>query len=99
MIFECGRRTENRHNPVTGELIHGAAVPLHHQRRTLDQLRHDLAKSLRTYRVGDIHRPHHIGEHDRDLLVLGKFGGRRHRRTASVAKPSALAQSQTTCSA
>ena len=32
MVFQRGRRTENRHDSVTGELVHGAAVPLHHQR-------------------------------------------------------------------
>ena len=56
---------------VAGELVHRAAVPLHHRRAAVDQLGHDLAQPLRPDRRRDVHRMHHVGEQHRHLLVLG----------------------------
>jgi hypothetical protein len=43
MVLQGNRRAEHRHDPVAGELVHRAAIPLHHRRRAVDQLGHDLA--------------------------------------------------------
>jgi hypothetical protein len=50
MVLQRHRRTEHGHDPVAGELVRRAAVPL--------------------YNCGDVHRVDHIGEENRDLLVL-----------------------------
>ena len=39
MVLQRDRRTEDRHDAVAGELVHGPAIPLHHRRRTVGQLR------------------------------------------------------------
>ncbi len=70
VVLQRHRRTEYRHDPVTGELVHRAAVALNHRSTTLDQLGHDLAQPLRTNGCCDVHRMHHVGEQDGDLLVL-----------------------------
>ena len=70
MILQCDRRTEHRHHPITGELVDGPAIAFHHHRRTIHQPGHDLAQPLRTDSRRDVHGMHHIGEEDRDLLVL-----------------------------
>jgi hypothetical protein len=62
--------TQHRHDPVAGELVHRAAVAVHHRCSPLDQFGHDLAKPLRPDGRGDVHRMHNIGEQHRDLLVL-----------------------------
>ena len=46
-------RTEHRHQPVAGELVHRAAILLHHHRRTVNQFGHDLAQPFRTDRRRD----------------------------------------------
>ena len=71
---------------VTGELAHRAAVALHHRRRTVDQIGHDLAQPLRTDCRRDVHRMHNIGEQHRDLLVLRRSGGVCDRCTAPNSK-------------
>ena len=76
VVLQRHGRAEHRHDPVAGELVHRAAVPLHHRRRTVDQFGHDLAQPLRTDRRRDVHRMHHIGEQHRHLLVLRRSGGR-----------------------
>src|SRR6202007_2911896 len=55
MALQRDWRAEERHNPVTGELVHGAAIALHHSHRLTDQLGHHLTQPLRTKRRGDIH--------------------------------------------
>ena len=84
MVLQRDRRTKHRHDAVTGELAHRAAVALHHRRGTVQQVGHDLAQPLRTHRRRDVHRMHHIGEQHRDLLVLRRCRGGRDRRTALV---------------
>ncbi len=70
VILQRHRRTEHRHDPVTGELVHRAAIARHHRRGAVDQFGHDLAQPLRTHRRRDIHRVDHVGEQHRHLLVL-----------------------------
>ena len=71
---------------------HGPAVALHHRRRALDQLGHDLAQPLRTHRRRDVHRVHDIGEQHRDLLVLRRLGGLCDRRAALTTELGCRAQ-------
>ena len=71
VILQRRRRPEDRHDPVAGELVDGASVALHHGRRTVEQLGHDLAQPLGTHCRRDVHRMDHIGEQDGHLLVLG----------------------------
>jgi hypothetical protein len=47
----------------------------------LGEVGHDLAQPLRTDGRGDVHRMNDVREQHRDLLVLGAFRRRRHRRT------------------
>ena len=70
VVLQRHRRAEHRHDPVAGELVHRAAVALHHRRAAVDQVGHDLAQPLRTDRRRDVHRMHHVGEQHRHLLVL-----------------------------
>ena len=86
VILQRGWRAEHRHDAVAGETADRAAVPLNHHCRTVDQIGHDLAQPLRTDRRRDVHRMHHIGEQDRDLLVLSRLGGLRESRTALAAE-------------
>ena len=70
VVFQRDWRPEHGHDPVAGELVHRPAVAFHHSGGPIHQLRHDLAQPLRTHRRGDVHRVHHVGEQNRDLLVL-----------------------------
>ena len=72
--------------PSPVNLFDRAAVPLHHRRAAIGQLGHDLAQPLCTDRHRDVHRMHHVGEQDRDLLVLRRSGGVCERCTALVAE-------------
>lgn len=87
VVLQSGRGTEYRHDPVTGELVDRAAISLHHHRRAVDQLGHDLAQPLGTERRRDVHRMHHVGKQHRHLLVLGVGTGGGDGRATSVAEP------------
>ena len=39
MVLESGRSAEDRHDAVTGELIDGPAVSLHHRQRSDEHVR------------------------------------------------------------
>jgi hypothetical protein len=54
VIPQRSRCTEDRHDAIAGELVHRAAVALHHRRRTSGKLGHDLAQSLSPYRRSDM---------------------------------------------
>ena len=79
VILQRNRGAEQRHHPVA-VVLHGSAVALHHRRRPLHELGHDLAQSLDIEGGRDVHRPHHIGEQHRHLLVLGRSGCLRESR-------------------
>ena len=53
-----------------------AAESLHHHRRALDELAHDLAQPFGAHRRGEIHRMHDIGEQHRHLFVLRRTSQR-----------------------
>ena len=90
MILQCNRRTEERHHPVSGELVDGTAVALYRCRREIDELGHHLAQSLRAKRRRHIHRPHHISEENCDLLVFGRLNTGFQGCTARIAEPRVL---------
>jgi len=70
VIFQRHWRTEDGHQTVTGEPVHRAAVPVHHRRSATNQARHYLPQPLGTYRRGDVHRTHQVGEQHGDLFEL-----------------------------
>jgi hypothetical protein len=70
VILQRRRRTEDRHDPVAGELVHGAAIPLHQRRAPVGKVSHDLSQSLGTNGGGDFHPVDHVGKQNRYLLVL-----------------------------
>jgi hypothetical protein len=86
VVFQRHRR-EHRHDPVAGELCYHCSITLHHLCSVVGELGHDLAQPLRTHRRGDVHRVDHIGEENRDLLVLGVGLGFVDWCAARVAKP------------
>ena len=92
MILQRNRGAEDRHHPVAGVLHGPAAVALHHRRRALHQLGHDLAQPLHIQRGRDVHRAHHIGEQHRHLLVLRCVTRSRSRGTALVTELGVLPQ-------
>ena len=92
VVLHCNRCAEHRHDPVAGELIHRASVPLHHRGAAVGKVGHDLAQPLRTHRRRDVHRMHHIGEQHRHLLVLSRLGGLRESRTALTTELGCRAQ-------
>jgi hypothetical protein len=92
VVFQRDRGTEERHDPVAGELIDGAAIPLHHNRRPIEDRGHDLAQPLRIEHRRQLHRPNHIGEQHRHLLVLGPPLRRGNHRSTAVAETGILAQ-------
>ena len=61
------------------------ATRVHHSARFWE--RH---AARRTRRRGDVHRLHHVGEQNRDLLVLRVFSGLGDRCATSVTKPRIL---------
>jgi len=48
VILQRHRRTKHRHDPVTGEFVHRAAVALHHRCALVGEVGHDLAQPLCT---------------------------------------------------
>jgi hypothetical protein len=70
VVLQRHRRTEHRHDAVTGELVDHAAVPLHHRPAPVGEFCHDFPQPLRTHRRSNVHRMHHVGEENRDLLVF-----------------------------
>ena len=47
-VFQRDRGAEHRHDAVASELVHCAAIALHHRRRIGDEFGHDLEEPLRT---------------------------------------------------
>jgi len=90
VMLQCDWGPEESHDPVAGELVHGAAVALHHGCRLIDELGHHFAQPLGAEGCGDIHRPHHVGEQDGHLFVFGRLNTRRQRRAAHIAEPRPL---------
>jgi hypothetical protein len=75
VVLQRRGRAKHGHDPVTGELVHGAAEAFDNDRRTADHFRHDLSQPLRTHCRRDVHRVHDISKEHGDLLVLGgRFG-------------------------
>ena len=92
VVLQRHRCAEHRHDAVTGELVDRAAVPLHNCRAAVGEVGHDLAQPLGTHRRGNLHRMHHVGEQDGDLLVFGGFRARRNGCTALATELGLLVQ-------
>jgi len=87
MILQRHWRAKDSHQTVTGELVHRAAVPLHHRSTATDKTRHDLSQPLGADCRGDVHRTHHVREQHSHLLELRVAAGACQRRAAGVAIP------------
>src|SRR5882757_8580085 len=96
MVLQSNWRTENCHDPVTGELVNSSAITSHNRGRAFDQLGHYFAKALGAQRSSDVHRPHNVGEQHGHLLVLGGFMRHGDRGTAGIAETSAVPRFGTT---
>jgi hypothetical protein len=79
MILQRNWGAKECHQSVAGVFDAPAAVALHHHRRPLHELGHDFAQPLDIEDGRDVHRPHHIGEQHRHLLVLSRVD-RGHQR-------------------
>jgi hypothetical protein len=92
MVLQRYWCAEDRHDAVTGELVHRPAIPLHHGRTTVKQLGHNVVQPLGAHSGGDIHGSHHIDEQHRDLFVLGGSMSRRDGCTTLEAELGVLRQ-------
>ena len=72
MILQGNWGTEQCHDAVAGELVHRAAIALHHRRRTVEDRGHDVAEPLRFQRGGQVHGADHIGEQNSHLFVFSR---------------------------
>ncbi len=76
MVLVGDRRPEQRHDPVAGELVDGALVPVDAVCEELEQTVHHLTPLLGVDPLGELHRPGDVGEQDRRVLALaGRLGG------------------------
>jgi hypothetical protein len=70
VVLQRHRCAEHGHDPVAGELVHRAAVPLYNCDTAVSKVGHDLSQPLGAHRRGDVHRVDHVGEENGNLLVL-----------------------------
>ncbi|KZS75002.1 hypothetical protein A4G29_02575 [Mycobacterium kansasii] len=75
MVLQRRRRAEHRHEAIAGELVDGTAVALHDRGCAVDEVGHDHSQPFRADGCRDVHRPHHVGEQHRHLLVLRAGSG------------------------
>ncbi len=94
------RGTEKGHDPIAGELVHGATEAAHPLDQDADQAAHDLRPYLWIHVLLEVHGPLHIGEQDRQLLPFplprvcarerrggGRAGGRGEPGATVAAEP------------
>ena len=93
VVLQGDGSAEHRHDPVARPLCDRAAVPLDNRRAAVGEAGHDLAQPLRAHCRGNLHRVHHVGEQHRHLLVLGRWRGSAHCRSAFVAELEGRGQS------
>ncbi len=87
VVLQSDWRPEQSHDAVAGELVDGAAVPLHHSGGPVEHGGHDVAQSFGVEAGRQIHRAHDVGEQHRHVFVLGRRRGVGDRSTTAVAEP------------
>jgi hypothetical protein len=75
MIFVGNRRSEQRHNPITHDLIHRPLVAVHRRHHALQHRVEELARLLGVAVGQQLHGTFQVGEQHRDLLALAFEGG------------------------
>ena len=80
VVLEGDGRTEERHDPVAGELVHVPVEARHPVAQDGEEAPHEVAPLLQLHGGGEAHRVHHVGEEDGDLLAFGAPGSGRLRR-------------------
>ena len=78
MVLVRDRRAEERHDAVTGELVHRAFVPVHLGQHDLERARHQRVHVLGVESGRERGEPRDVHKQDGDLLTLareGRFGG------------------------
>ena len=91
MVLQRHRCPEHRHDAVAGELVHPAAVPLHHRRAAVGEVGHDLAQPLSTDGRGNVHRMNNIGEQHAHVNIVSPLPadpGRGHTDPTDHRAPS-----------
>ena len=70
MVFVGDRRTEQRHDPVAGELVDEPFEAPHAFGEDLEEALHDRRELLGVELLGQLHRSFDVGEENGDLLAL-----------------------------
>ena len=70
MVLVGDRRSEERHDAVASDLVHGPLVVVNRFHHTLDDPIEDLLRLLRIAACHELRRVLQIGEQDCDLLAL-----------------------------
>ena len=74
VVLVGDRRPEQRHDAVAGELVDGALEAVDALGEDREEAIHHLAPRLGIGALGEVHRAHHVGEENRDLLALALEG-------------------------
>ena len=75
VFLHRNRGTKVHHHAVAG-VLHSPAVAAHRRRRPCHEVDHNVTQPLDINGGRDVHRPHHVGEQHRHLLVLAGSGDR-----------------------
>ena len=70
MVFMGQRRSEQRHNAVTHDLVHGALIAVHGFYHAFQHRVEELPRLLGVAVGEELQRALHVGEQHRDLLAL-----------------------------
>ena len=98
MVLVRDRGPEQRHDPVAGELVHGALEPPDALGEQREEALHDLTPLLGVGLLGHVHRAHDVGEQDGHLLALAVerrrfvFRPTRGRRRLHELLPAGVAE-------
>ena len=70
MILMRERSAEQRHDPVTCELVDGSLEAVNAVAQNREEAIHDRPPQLRVGSLGEVHRADHVSEEHRYLLAL-----------------------------
>ena len=70
VVLVGDRRAEQGHDPVAGELVDRPLEAVDALAQDREEALHDPPPLLRVALLGELHRPHHVGEQHRHLLAL-----------------------------